>query len=98
MHDLRLSSQQADTSQYKQLGGKELIHMQTLGFWRQIASQIYDNSNYQILSSDEQKLEGKVMIIFIPGIQMYVLCAQKNASHLDVSFEYPQHIFRLRNW
>ena len=56
-----------------------------------------DNVRWARHRSSEKYFERKIVIIFLP-INLYMCfgCA-KEPSHRDGSFEYPQHLFWLRN-
>ena len=50
---------------------------------------MYDKSMVQISK--------KIMIFFLIGQIILVVCCSKEYTHQDGSFEYPQHMFQLRN-
>ena len=46
---------------------------------------------------DKQIFQSKIVNIFLPIILSICFGCLKEPSHRDGSFEYPQHMFRLRN-
>ena len=51
----------------------------------------------KIISADEQKIEHKILNILLSiGLSICLRCSEE-LSHWDDSFEYPQHMFWLRN-
>ena len=50
-----------------------------------------------ITGLDKQNFERKIVNIFLPISLNICFGYTKEPSHLDGSFEYPQHMFRLRN-
>ena len=51
-----------------------------------------------LLRTLNKNFQRKIVNIFLPIILAYVLGAQKELSHLDSSFEYPQHMFWLKKF
>ena len=50
-----------------------------------------------LIDPDKEIYERKIVIIFLPiNLNMCFWCS-KEPSHLDSSFEYPQHMFWMRN-
>ena len=54
---------------------------------------IYESPVYKVLSKNQ-------IVIFFPylSVEACILGAQKEQSHRYCSFEYPQHMFWLRNY